>query len=76
MTYDGSDYYWEVLLLPGIRLVVGKTHLDARVCTHAGTIKRKDFKTLEPAQRYCIREAKKLHKVIGDQLDQLAKEAE
>ena len=43
-------------------------------CTKDGDIRVKRFKKLEAAQRYCIREAKKLHKIVGTQLDQPAKE--
>lgn len=38
--------------------------------------KHRKFSSLKAAQRYCIREAKKLHKLVGTQLDQLAKEVE
>ena len=52
------------LLLPDVYMV------DLCFCP------KRRFTTLKAAQRYCIREAKKLHKVVGTQLDQLAKEAE
>ncbi len=41
---------------------------DTLVCKSSGNIEFGSYKTLEAAQRYCIREAKKLHKLVGTQL--------
>ena len=60
-----------------IEHVEGESDFTPIICTPDGMYRSiRPFKSLSVAKRYCIREAKKLHKAVGTQLDQLAKEAE
>ena len=75
---NAYDVKWGASLSAGHALLIGKSGADfvTFVCGVGGAVKKKSFKSLKAAQRYCIQEAQKLHKTIGTQLDQLAKEAE
>ena len=69
-----SRHYWAAELDGDNELLVGLE--DDGFLVDLCFCKKREFKTLKAAKRYCIREARKLHKVVGTQLDQLAKEAE
>ena len=70
---SNGDLYYTVIIAKTLELEV-----DCRIdgtfwgnVSVEGCFHRKQFKKLESAKRYCIREALKLHKLVGTQLTEL-----